>query len=324
MERGPKLNSTRHDGCRPTRRGYRIRRKESEMNDSTTEYGILVGVDGSAESESAVQWAAREAAMRGAPLMLMHIIGPVMISWSTGPYLAAALQWQDDNAEAIIERARQVVQDSVDPARLPSVRTEIRKEGVAGSLIEASEHAQMVVMGTRGMGALGRALLGSVSTSVLHYGHGPVVIVHADHDTPHDDGRPVLLGIDGSPASEAATSMAFDEASRRGVDLIALHAWSDIGATLTIETDWRELEDEGHEILAERLAGWRERYPDVTAHRRIVCDRPAHWLLEEARRVQLVVLGSRGRGGFTGMLLGSVSSKVAQAAATPVMVVRPR
>jgi nucleotide-binding universal stress UspA family protein len=81
-------------------------------------------------------------------------------------------------------------------------------------------------------------------------------------------------------------------------------------------------EDQGHELLAERLAGWQEQYPDVRIQRRIVCDRPARWLVDESEHSQLAVLGSRGRGGFAGMLLGSVSTAVAEAAKCPVLVIR--
>jgi nucleotide-binding universal stress UspA family protein len=132
----------------------------------------------------------------------------------------------------------------------------------------------------------------------------------------------VLLGIDGSPASEAATAFAFDAASRRKVDLVALHAWSDVGVFPVVGMDWHEYEDEGHEVLAERLAGWQEQYPDVHVRRRIVCDRPARWLIDESKRALLVVVGSRGRGGIANMLLGSVSTAVAESAAAPVVVVR--
>ena len=130
------------------------------------------------------------------------------------------------------------------------------------------------------------------------------------------------VGIDGSPASEAATALAFDEASRRGVELVALHAWSDIAVFPALGMDWHNRESQGQEVLAERLAGWQEQYPDVPVKRLLVCDRPSRWLLEESERAQLVVVGSHGRGGFRGMLLGSVSSAVAQAATVPVIVVR--
>jgi nucleotide-binding universal stress UspA family protein len=163
-------------------------------------------------------------------------------------------------------------------------------------------------------------LLGSVTTGLVHHAHCPVAVIHAGAEP--DPGAPVLLGIDGSPASEAATALAFDEASRRGVGLLALHAWSDVGVFPVLGMDWHDRENEGHEILAERLAGWQEQYPDVRVERILHCDKPSHWLVKESQRAQLVVVGSHGRGGFPGMLLGSVSSGVVQAAQVPVIVVR--
>ena len=133
---------------------------------------------------------------------------------------------------------------------------------------------------------------------------------------------PVLVGIDGSPASELATAIAFDEASFRGVDLLALHAWTDSDTSRVLCKEWSTLQSRAAEILAERLAGWQERYPDVTVHRRLVFDRPARHLLDESESAQLVVVGSHGRGGFAGMLLGSVSTAVVHAARTPVIVAR--
>jgi nucleotide-binding universal stress UspA family protein len=146
--------------------------------------------------------------------------------------------------------------------------------------------------------------------------------VHADETRAPDRSSPVLLGIDGTPASEKATALAFEEASRRQVDLVALHAWSDVGVFPIIGMNWHEYEDEGREVLGERLAGWREQYPDVDVRQRIVCDRPARSLIDESQQAQLVVVGSHGRGGFPGMLLGSVASSVAQSAKAPVIVVR--
>ena len=139
---------------------------------------------------------------------------------------------------------------------------------------------------------------------------------------PHPAQAPVLVGIDGSPVSELATAIAFDEASRRHVELIALHAWSDAGVFDFPGMDWSSLKSSEDEVLAERLAGWQERYPDVTVHRHVVCDRPARQLIERAEAAQLVVVGSHGRGGFAGMLLGSVSAAVVQAARMPVIVAR--
>src|SRR5208283_4439097 len=149
---------------------------------------------------------------------------------------------------------------------------------------------------SQGIGALRRLLLGSVSTALIHHAHCPVAVIRSDERTTPDT-APVLVGIDGSPASEAATALAFDEASRRGVGLVALHAWSDVGVFPVLGMDWRKDRDEGAEVLAERLAGWHEGYPEVRVQSRVVCDVPDRWLIEESKTAQLVVLGSHRRGG---------------------------
>ena len=138
------------------------------------------------------------------------------------------------------------------------------------------DEAEMIVVGSSGRGMLARGLLGSVSSSVVRHANCPVAVIR-DEDPlmPDPQHAPVLLGIDGSPASELATAIAFDEASRRGVDLMAVHAWSDVLMFELPGLDWSALQAEAERSLAERLAGWQERYPDVTVHRVIVCDRPA-------------------------------------------------
>ncbi|EUA06326.1 universal stress protein [Mycobacterium kansasii 732] len=293
------------------------------MSRDTTQYGILVGVDGSAQSDAAVAWAACEASSRQMPVTLMHGVAPVVVGWPVGQLYTEMPEWQKDEARTVIERARRALDESLGESRPPDVRTEVVYSNIVPALIEASRDAWMTVVGSQGMGALGRALLGSVSSALLHHAHCPVAVIHSDDGMAPDTSAPVLVGIDGSPASEAATALAFDEASRRGVDLVALHAWSDVGVFPILGMDWRDRESQGEEVLAERLAGWQEQYPDVHVQRSLVCDKPAHWLLEGAQHAQLVVVGSRGRGGFPGMLLGSVGSAVAHSAKIPVIVVRP-
>jgi nucleotide-binding universal stress UspA family protein len=131
------------------------------------------------------------------------------------------------------------------------------------------------------------------------------------------------LGTDGSPASELATEIAFDEASRRGVDLVAIHAWSDAAVSEIFEIEWPVVEEEAQRSLAESLAGWHERYPDVCVHRFVARDRAARHLIDKADAAQLVVVGSHGRGGLSRMLLGSVSNAVLHSVRVPVIVARP-
>jgi nucleotide-binding universal stress UspA family protein len=292
------------------------------MPEQAKNYGILVAVDGSPESDAAVRWAAREAELRHLPITLVHVVVPVVTSWPVRSLQAEFNEWQEDNARQVIEQAQKMLRSSLGGSELSDIRTEVLHGYAVPALVEASTDAWMLVVGSRGMGAFGRAVLGSTSGGVVRHAHCPVAILHADEAQSVDRTSPVLLGIDGSPASEAATALAFEEASRRQVELVALHAWSDVGVFPVVGMYWREYEDEGHEVLGERLAGWQEQYPDVVVRRRIVCDRPARWLIDESQQAQLVVVGSHGRGGFPGMLLGSVSTAVAEGAKAPVIVVR--
>ena len=280
------------------------------MPEQTGKYEILVAVDGSPESDAAVRWATREAELRELPITLAHVVVPVVTTWPVRSLQTEFNEWQEDNARQVLEQAQKMLRSTLGDSELPNVRTEVLHDYAVPALVKASKQAQMIVVGSRGMGPIGRAVLGSVA------------IVHADEAQSPDHTSPVLLGIDGSPASEAATALAFDEASRRQVELVALHAWSDVGVFPVLGMAWQEYEDEGHEVLGERLAGWQEQYPDVVVRRRIVCDKPARWLIDESQQAQLVVVGSHGRGGFPGMLLGSVSTAVAESATAPVIVVR--
>lgn len=290
------------------------------MSALPTKYGILVGVDGSVESDAAIGFATREAVMRDEPLTLMHVVPPVP-DWPTPSKQAEIAEVWEESARGVIERARKTAFAIAGESALPDLRTEVVYSPVVQMLIGASPQAQMLVVGSRGMGALGRFLLGSVSSGLVRHAHCPVAVIH-DDDGSADDTAPVLVGVDGSPASDEAIGLAFDEASLRGVHIVALHAWSDVGVFPILGMDWRDYETQGAQVLAERLAGWQEQYPDVHVQRRLVCDKPAHWLIEESQNAQLVVVGSHGRGGFPGMLLGSVSSALAQSAKAPLIIVR--
>ena len=289
----------------------------------STESAVVVGVDGSPASKVAVDWAARNAVLHGAPLTLVHVLTPpAVMAFPDVPMPPGYLEWQQEQGRGLLDAAEQTAREAAGRTAL-----DITSEMVSGpsvpSLVDASKDARLIVVGCRGHGALARGILGSVSNGLVHHAHCPVVIIH-DEDPlmPHPSKAPVVVGVDGSPASERAVGLAFEEASLRGVDLVAVHAWSDAGVFEFPGADWSTQQAIGEETLSERLAGWQERYPDVLVRRIVVADKPARQLLEQAESAQLLVVGSRGRGGFAGMLLGSVSTAVINAARMPVLVVR--
>ena len=270
--------------------------------------------------------------MRNVQLKLVHVVAPMVAKpvggWSEITVPADYARMQEDRAHQIIEQAHKVAVEAASPSRALHVTSEVLHGSIVPALVDLSQHADMVVVGCHGQGAVAQALLGSVSSGLVHHAHCPVAVIH-DEDplTARLPQAPVVVGVDGSPTSELATEIAFDEASRRGVELVALHAWSDMGpldfaSTNWAPIEWRNIEDQEKEVLAERLCGFQERYPDVVVHKVVVCDQPAPRLLEQAQKAQLVVVGSHGRGGFPGMLLGSVSTAVVNAARIPVIIAR--
>ncbi|BBZ44788.1 universal stress protein [Mycobacterium parmense] len=284
--------------------------------------GIVVGIDDSPAARAAVRWAALDAELRKVPLTLVHAISPEVSSWLRTPMPAGVLRWQQDHGRRLVDGALKVVEEACRDGGPTAVNTEIMASGAVPTLIDLSKDAELVVTGAQGSGRWPGRLLGSVSSALLRHAHCPVAIIHDDEAaTPPSARAPVLLGIDGSPASESATAIAFDEAARRGTGVVALHAWSDQDSEFS-EIDWPATQSMAEEVLAERLAGWGEQYPDVRVSRSVVRAQPARQLVQRSDEAQLVVVGSRGRGGFAGMLVGSVGETVAQMARVPVIVAR--
>ena len=291
------------------------------MSTTVKRYGLVVGVDGSAPSNAAVFWAARDAAMRNVPLTLVHMFKTFVPTFPQIPMPTGVAEWQEDDGRKVLEQAVKIAEDAVPTDRKIAIASEVKCSPSVPTLVDLSEEAEMVVVGCNGRGAAARVLLGSVSSGVVRSARCPVAVIRAEASfMPHSDHAPVLVGIDCSPASELALAIAFDEASRRGVELIAFHAWSDVALFAGPMVDWKSEAERG---LAEYLAGWQERYPDVKVHRLLAFDHPGRALIEESESAQLVVVGSHGRGGVTSMLLGSVSNAVVHSVHTPVIVARP-
>ncbi|WP_308284467.1 universal stress protein [Pseudonocardia oceani] len=163
-----------------------------------------------------------------------------------------------------------------------------------------------------------------MSVALAMHAACPVVVARG----PRSSGTaslPVVVGVDGSSTSESAVGFAYESAASRRVGLVAVHVWSDTvaDAEVAVLLDREAIEDGEHRQLVEGLAGWAEKFPDVAVERVVIRDLPAHALLERAARAQLVVVGSRGRGEFAGLVLGSVSNALLHRAPCPVAVVRP-
>lgn len=289
---------------------------------NTAERPVVVGVDGSDSATQAVRWAALEAARRGAPLLLVHVWTPVPVGV---PHAATLGPYQDgliDQGKAWLTEASAVAQETA-----PGLTTDTGLAGgsVAGHLIGRSATAELVVLGSRGLGGFTGLLVGSTAVALAAHGHCPVVVVRGVDATDVERDGPVVVGVDGPSARHEAIHLAFHAASLRRAPLVAVHAWSDLPITTVWELSatWHMIEHGESETLTKQLAPYREQFPDVTVEQVVVRDRPAHALLDHARSAQLVVVGSRGRGGFRGLLLGSTSQALIHHAACPVAVVPP-
>jgi nucleotide-binding universal stress UspA family protein len=297
------------------------------MATARTNLGIVVGVE-SSPGTNAVRWAARDAALRKVPLTLVHA-RPMPTSassarvWADAPTLDELRQRHADEARQILSDAIKVVEDSVDCGDLPAINSEVLYWAPVPTLVEISKKAQMVVVGCRRHGASGEGLHDSVATGMVQLAHCPVAVIHDEDSGPLPSAHlPVLVGIDGSGGSQLATEIAFTEASCRRVELMALHAWSDRDKSTMPTMEWSALKPRARQVLAAGLAGWQDCYPDVTVRRIVVYNEPARHLLEESCSAQLLVVGSHGRGGRPGMLLGSVTTAVVKAVGIPVIVAR--
>jgi nucleotide-binding universal stress UspA family protein len=289
---------------------------------------IVVAVDGSEASATAVAWAANAATKRSAPLKLVTAYTMPQFMYADGMVPPQELydELEKEALEKIDAAREQVLAFNPDLAV-----SHIVVEGTPiDMLLELSETADIIVMGSRGLGGLSGLVLGSVSSAVVSHASCPVVVVRKDNNvTEENKYGPVVVGVDGSEISRKAMEYAFREADARKATLRAVHSWADqelqtslVGLS-AMQSQIDAVAAQERELLDKELAAFRERYPDVKVEEVISRDRPIQVLKEAAEDAQLLVLGSHGRGGFKGMLLGSTSRALLQYSPCPMMVVRP-
>ncbi len=282
---------------------------------------VVVGVDGSPSSDHALDWAVAESSRRGLPLRVVHARGipfgdPRLLAAYTDPDPGLSSVARSALAR-VVSLAPDVDVEAVSPATTP-----------ARALLEHAHGADTLVVGARGHRILPASLLGSTSTQVSTHARCPVVVVRAPAPPPGRSPH-VVVGVDGSTSSADAIEYAFEEASSRGALLTAVHAswflvseWGSPSSGMTdLEAAVRERE---RQLAADSLTPARERHPDVEVREVGVAAHPVEALASASDGADLLVVGSRGRGGFTGLLLGSVGQGLLHSSHCPVAIVHPR
>jgi nucleotide-binding universal stress UspA family protein len=266
---------------------------------------IVVGVDGSPSSVAAARYAARLALRRDAPLKLLHVFESLFHGY--GPFPGAA---DYANADAQVRKAAaEALDETADELRAAhptlTVATEMQDGVVVPTLIAESQEALATVVGSRGTGGFSGLLLGSVSAQVAANGHGPVVVARPILNP----SGPILVGYDGSEASREALQYGVTEALAQGKPLV-------------VATVFRDEPSAAERLLAEALDEYVPAHPALDVKTRAIQSlNEERAMTDEAARASLAVVGCRGRGGFVGLVLGSVSQALVHHAACPVTVI---
>jgi nucleotide-binding universal stress UspA family protein len=272
--------------------------------------GIIAGYDGSPGSDDALRWAAREAKARETALTVCVAWAPEYLALLDDP---AVYQLARQRGEEILARGVRFADSALDSG---DVRAALAEGPPALVLCERSSAADMVVVGSRGRGGLAGPPLGSVSWHVAGYGQGKIVVVRGQWRPVNQPPGPVVVGTDGSPASQAAITFAFEEATLRDVPLVAVCALADAPGALGGARQ-RE-EDFSHAMTIQE-----KEHPEVTVLRQVAVGSPRSALLTAAAEAQMLVVGSRGLGGLEDMSLGSVVQAMLHHSPCPVAVVHP-
>lgn len=294
--------------------------QSSEQN-----HGIVVGVDGSDQSQAACRWALREAELRQLPVTLVT-------AYSLPVFAASALEagYGALDDELVRSGAAQVLEGMVqnllkDGPFTVEVRQAVEMGDAAGVLVDYSARAELLVAGSRGRGGFLGRLLGSTSGALPAHSKCPVVIVPpGDHSARYQPGVPVAVGVDGSNQGRVAALAAAREASVRGTPLRVVCAMPPVSgavAWLPATVDEHALVDELRETMQQGVAWLQSEFPDLEISAHVVDGVPVDVLVEESKTARLTVVGTRGRGGFAGALLGSTSHGVIAHTKGPIMVV---
>lgn len=285
---------------------------------------VVVGIDGSDESNRAISYGAWEASRRQVPLRLVLAFQPTPI-WGPATLRPTDYVQRPPWVDELLTRAqKQAAEDYPELA----IDADTINGIPAGVLVDESRRASLVVVGTRATGGLAGHLHGSVAIQVATHSTAPVVIVRGGvTGHPLAAGAPVVVGLDGSDASADAMAFAVEQAIARKVNVHAVFAWDvervhNVGPLSPETFSVREAQHTAERLLAEAVAGWSERYPDLTIVERPVFDsEPFKALVGEGTGAGLIVVGSRGRGGFLGLRLGSTVDGLIRYAPAPVAVV---
>ncbi|MEU8254832.1 universal stress protein [Micromonospora inaquosa] len=284
---------------------------------------VVVGVDGSPSSLVAAEHAARAALRRSRPLLLVHgYLHPFGYGVPLNPY-EIGVPVPSEEGQKMLERTAAELTE-----RWPGLAVEGRQVagGPGATLIEESHRAELVVVGSRGLGGFAGLLLGSVGAQVAAHAHCPVLVVRPDEQPIPVDG-PVLVGVDGSESSRLAVGFGADEAALRDVPLVLVHIdppEGDRAVPEEIEESQAASQAEAVRLLADASGAVRAEHPDLVVREHPVrAAGAAQGLIEASGAAALLVVGTRGRAGFAGLLLGSVSQAAIQHAHCPVLVARP-
>ncbi|WP_225101703.1 universal stress protein [Streptomyces sp. CoH27] len=294
---------------------------------------VTVGLDGSPESRAAAEWAAREAQLRGLPLKIVHVFEPLPAHVAQAPLLGA---------ETVQQWSEEVPREAAAGLRLRHPGVEVLTDRLSGNpaqaLTEAADVAELMVLGSRGFGAVGGFAVGSVSLAVLAHAERPVVLVRAGEQAADEHKtdpvgipsaatpfRPVVLGLDTASPDETLLEFAFDSAVRRNASLRVVHAWPEPPtAFYRFYGDaelYGTLVHEQAKVLTEVLRSWRQKFPGVEVIESSRCGSAAQVLVDAARESSLVVVGRRMRTSPLGAHIGHVAHAVLHHVVAPVAVV---